>query len=1450
MRFKLNWRFLLKLSAVTLVALVAVHFTHRWQVRRQVGAFLRQADIARAATPPEPERESVYLKRYLMARPAENDVRERLGRLMCQSAKSGRDILEGYLVVQDTLSRDPARDELRRFAIDFAMNLRLGLYAEALADIEILLQKRPDDGELEGLKARSLVAAKKYISDNKESSAIWWYEKSVEHRPDLVETYPGWAAVLRLELNRGDEADAVVARMLKHEPNLENFRTHLLVAEYWRTFWGLGQKANVAAKAVAEAQKLKSDEKVSDAIAKAVADAQRLAPDELDVILAVADVARFRSYEFARAVKPEDAKTASAESHRVLKAGLTKHPKAPSIYLALAALEAEQRHEKEPVAVIQEGLEAIPDSSALVFALLDYQIRAGDAPGAAETLDKLKGRGLPPIQAEYQQGRILMLKGEWVEASLILDYVRRNTPDDPSLTRQASLFLGRCYEQLGVPDRRLEAFRQAVPVDTTDALWIPAMLGVAEAEAALGKADATLQAYVKLKDRGLGGAYVQIARLQMIKALQAPADKRDWAATEEALGMAEKDLPKDTDVRVLRAGLLSFQDNPAEARKRLEALRAEKPKEVAVWVALAAQDQRDGNPKAALATLAAAEKEAGDSPALRLARARLWAETKEPELDRKLEALAADADKLAPFQQRFLLRGLAELATAVAPGPLGARLWDRVSALQPHDLGAHLTRFDLALRASDETKIGEVLNKICGIDGEAGTSARLGRAVFLIWRVQHKKELAGLDEAAILLLDEAAILLGGLERERAGWARVAFAQALVHDLRRDTPSALAKYQKAVEYGESSPAALRRLMELLRGYGKFDEAAVILQKLPKASVADGEIQRIAAEVSLRTNNPAQAVAYADAAISDKSTDPAEYIWQGQIYFGAGEKGKAEAAFRKAADLRPEAPDGWLILIQFLTLTNRREEGEKLLDAAKEKVPKTERAVFLGLAYALVGRTEKAAEAFKEARAERPADLRTLQAEAEFLFQTGRLAEAREAFKRMIALQTASAADKEFARQMIGICLAADRDYVTSRRALEELGLAEGDRLRPLTGSESPAERRTRIVALALQRDRTSRLEAIRLLEADRDPSPNDQFLLAQLHQAVGNRAQVRVVMSGLLRKNDRVALYVRFYAAWLLRVGDHHAAEEWVKQLTKIQPDALPTAELRARLAAAKGNLAAAREIIVPRAEVADAPVLAIAQVCESIKLHNDAEKLFKRVVDQAKEKQPQAPLLLAAFYGRRGKTAEALGICDAVRKTAPAPVVGGVAVEALYDTPAPDPADVAHVAGWLEEAAKKADGPTKANLVQLLASVRNLQGDFAESMRLYRDAIGANAGDVLALNNLAFLISAKEGKHDEALLLIERAKKARGPLPELLDTEALVRLDKKEFEAACRLLEVVVAEAPSGAAYYHLARAELAGGRKLEARRAWQQAEELGVKLADLHPLERPEFARVSALLR
>ncbi|MBY0455964.1 MAG: tetratricopeptide repeat protein, partial [Gemmataceae bacterium] len=561
---------------------------------------------------------------------------------------------------------------------------------------------------------------------------------------------------------------------------------------------------------------------------------------------------------------------------------------------------------------------------------------------------------------------------------------------------------------------------------------------------------------------------------------------------------------------------------------------------------------------------------------------------------------------------------------------------------------------------------------------------------------------------------------------------------------------------------------------------------------------------------------------------------------------------------------------LQLVAFLARTDRRAEAEKEAEAAVPQVDAAERKLFAAAAHAAFGRVERATEAFKAARQERPADLTVLRAEADFLYRTGQLDAAAEAFERLAAAPTATPTDKEVAREMAVLCLASDRDYEKSRTALIKLGLLdEKGQLRPRDGSETPVQRRSRTLALALQRDRESRLEAIRLFETDDRKTPGDRFILAQLYALVGRPDDARETMRALAQENDRAIPFVRAYALMLLRSPKPEAAKEWVDKLAALQPDALATAEVQSRLARATGQPdREVRKPLTAHEKGPDAPLLGLARVYELVKLYDDAERMYTRLAAEMADKQPQAPLGLIGFHGRRGNTAKALELCDQFRRKTPGEVVAvaQAAVEqVLYTTPNPRPADVKAVVAWIEEAAQKATDPNaRGRLTQLLGSARNLLADYDSTIDLYRKAADANPRDVLALNNLAFLLSAHKGDHRQALEKLAAARKVAGPLPDLLDTEALVRMKlggPDELQKAAELLRVVTKDAPSGAAFFHLAQAELAmaelerepklkRNRRDAAEKAWQEAEQLGVKATDLHPLERKDFERVSDALK
>jgi tetratricopeptide (TPR) repeat protein len=599
--------------------------------------------------------------------------------------------------------------------------------------------------------------------------------------------------------------------------------------------------------------------------------------------------------------------------------------------------------------------------------------------------------------------------------------------------------------------------------------------------------------------------------------------------------------------------------------------------------------------------------------------------------------------------------------------------------------------------------------------------------------------------------------------------------------------------------------------------------------------------------LRTNKHAEALKHAAEAVSDTSTNPADHIWVGRVFMTAREREKAEAPFRRAVALRPDSADVRLTLVQYLVNVGRKDEAAKEFAAAKETVTATDRPLFVARCHAVLCDADAAVEAFRAARQANPTDPRTVRAEAEFLFHAGRLGDARDAFHRVLKFGGLEPEDNESARRMLAMCYAADGDPESARRGLEVLGLAENGIVRPLTGTETPAQQRTRAVALALQPDRTSKKEAASALEAIRDKlTPADLFLLAQLYAKIGDRPRVRLVLSDLVRVAGHERVYVAYYAKWLLREKDLRAADEWVGKFAKLEPDSLLSAELTARLLAARNDLSGARAALLPKTEGPKGAVGPVAQICEQIGLLEDADSLYRRLWDENKTARPETGLVVAAYYGRRGRTDEALALCDTVRKSVRASVVGDVAVYILYAAQTPSKEAMKTVAGWLEEAAKTADGQPRTELVRQLATLRNLQGDYPGAMDLYRRVLAANQKDALALNNLAFLMSAHEGKHDDALALLDRARRVIGHHPALDDTEAMVRLNRGEPDAARKLIEGVVVQTPTGTAYFHLALAEQAAKRQLEAQAAWQRATEAGLRRADLHPLEREAYNQMA----
>ena len=172
-----------------------------------------------------------------------------------------------------------------------------------------------------------------------------------------------------------------------------------------------------------------------------------------------------------------------------------------------------------------------------------------------------------------------------------------------------------------------------------------------------------------------------------------------------------------------------------------------------------------------------------------------------------------------------------------------------------------------------------------------------------------------------------------------------------------------------------------------------------------------------------------------------------------------------------------------------------------------------------------------------------------------------------------------------------------------------------------------------------------------------------------------------------------------------------------------------------------------------------------------------------------------------------------------------------------------DPAQVERVASWIQEGLEQK--PKSSILIIALANLRERQGRFQEAEALYRQDIDQGEGDVVSLNNLAWLLALRNEKGNGALDLINRAIARRGPIAELLDTRGVVYMMTGDTRHAIEDLDRATTLDPTGPKYFHLAQAYLRSSDKTAAAQSLAKARAKGLKPDRLHPLEMTAYQQV-----
>ena len=1181
--------------------------------------------------------------------------------------------------------------------------------------------------------------------------------------------------------------------------------------------------------------------------------ALELAPDHRDGLLLIARCATGKGqYERAR-----------EHAARAVKL----YPRSADAYLTLADVELRAGNPQEAVTWLRDGLKLTVGDQELLASLVTLLLDEGEVRKAQEMVNTLEAEPRSARLAGYLQARIDYAQGRWLEASRGFEQARTQLTLQPELGRQMEYWLADCYGQMGDLQRRLAAYQRAAEIAPS---WVPARLGIASTLLSAGRVDEALPELRQLVKAPNAPAawWTQLVRALVIRNTRLAPSERDWQEVENALEHAAQTDSESVQVAILRFDVLVAQNRVQEAGKLLQDAQAKNPKSVELWIARAAlaDRQRDWQPAANL--LDEAERQLGDSVALRLARAAHLVRRRENNTAESLRKLSDNTKQFLMADVLELWRGLAWTSFRVGDDEHAKRLAERVAEREPDNLRIQLLMLDLAVRAGDALGMTPILREIERIQGR-GPLWHYGRAVHF-----HLLANEGLNQKA--LFHQAQEHLAEARKLRPEWSRIPALAAEIHNLQGDQDRAIEEYLQAIDLGERSTEAVRRVIGLLYRRQRYGEADQIIRRLEEEQgpfLAD--LARMASELSLRLGDSSRALEIARQ-VAEKSNDHRDHIWLAQILEGLGLSAKsdertdesqsalreAEATLRHAVELADAVPDTWAALASFLVRTEQTEKVESVLAEVRRKVPPEKAPLVLARCYEAIGKPEEAQKQCEAALAAAPKDPATVAWAADFFARTGNQPEAEKQLRRIIAGQVQAKQQLVlWARRKLATILAARGGYPNLQQALD---LVE----RNLAAGTSVEDQRVKAILLASHPQRRRRREAIRILETVLQgrwsPAREDQFVLARLYVAEGDWSKAARQLKPLVDSPRTEPQYVAAYVETLLKQEDLAQAESWLTRLEEVASQQFSTAGLRAEALFQRGEFDRAINVLKryledPNSQPTDRTVrldlvASYLQTNAQRPKGTDQDRVASKLVGEAEAirreyvaQHPEQEILIAAILSQQGRREEALELAEKAWKTAE-PTTIARATAALQAGGAASPDELQRIETILLAALEKHE--RAAPLLLGLANLRISQERYKEAEALLREVIGRNDGSVVALNNLAVLLALQQTQLKEARQLIEKAIERAGPISHLLDSRASVYVALGKPSEALADLDAAIAEDANPTSYFHKAQLHYKAGQQEAAAQALAEAHDLGLTLSLLSPLERPAYQKLHAALK
>lgn len=1408
-----NWKLVVGLLVGLVGAVAGVWLLHGAQVRRTAQAILREAEAAETEAKDLQQRgqheqankkieEAVEkYQRYVGLRPKDFQALSKLALLLAEQAEKPGSPRGTKLQAREALemasTRDPENMEVLRKLAE--LSFQVGMDDRAITYYRRLREIAPNDSSLAVQLARALIRTEHF------REALSILEQLTAEDKNAVDAYELLAGLLSEKIQDIERAETVIQQMVLANP--ESARAYVVRARFYHS--------------------RKQLDKARQDIQKAL----ELSPRNIEVLLTAAELALAEGDRTKACHYVDQAAAIAPTEERVL------------------AAKARLGQATENLSSAAEALQQMKDPQALI-PLFSVLLQKGDVQGAREVIKKMEKVPFRPEVLQFFEAQVLILERQWRKACYQLERIRPDLERLGDLGRRADLLLGACYEQLGLPDKQLAAYQRVLEYDPNMTV---ARLGAASALLRMGQTERAVVEFRKIRNsQELDKIYQNaglrpvIYQLLVAEAMQTPEGQRDWSRVEEFFEkMGQLEEGEKIPIALMRADFLAKQGKLQESRSVVEQLLKEHPNHPSLVSTLIALVALQEGSEAALKMVEQFQDKLADARLVRLIRVSLAARLGREKGKAILADLAQQADKLPKDEARELWEHLGLAYYVLGDRAEAQQSWKKAVSAGASEARLFLALFELAREMDDAKAMAEAAEQLAEALGRRSAEWNYAEAARLVWAVRHKQ----LEERSLV---RAKQHLQEARQSRPTWYKLLLLEGEIAVMEQRPDDAIRLYQDASNMAPLDPVHLQQLVQLLYARGRFNEAKQQLEKLGGRGLGP-QMERLRIELDERTGQLERALELAAKTVAN-SNQAVDFLWYGHLLARAKKLPEAEQAFRRAIQLAPNLTEAWLACVAALMAQNKLPEAEQLLRQAQVQLPQDQAPLFLAQAYELIGQPARAAEQYEQALRSRPDDIGLLDRAAAFYFRTGQLDKAAKALNDL--LETAQKDPKKYQAQILGArralarTLAAMGDY---RRHLHALRLVDENLQQE---KDNPTDLQLKAIILAKRPERAAQQQAIEILESlqkrlqatGQRLSPDEQFLLAQLYDSVGQWSLCRDRMADLLTQKGSEPRFLEAYLEMLFRHGEPPTEIKiWLNRLEKIAPNSPRTMAMKARYLVQTRQAQEAVELIkksIPRPLPPEQVgwLRDAAALLEQLQQYEAARQLYQEFAETA----PGGSIVLAEFLGRHGSLEEALSQCEAA--------IGALKAEAIL-TPALNiltaqqkrakPEHFRKVEGWIQQALE--ENPQSRVAPFQLARLLDLQGRYDELIRIYRQLIDRSDLNELeraaAANNLAYVLAASGKNPKEALEFVQQAIAILGPMPYLLDTQAMAYLALGQPAQAVSLLREAVSMDPTGLRYFHLALAHMAANDPDAAAKALKVAKDAHELSIDQIPeLERAQY--------